>query len=453
MEDEKKLLDLCQYIVNKAQDLGADAVEAHAQSYTELESGVELAQISSVNQQVAVQIAIRVFIGKKMGNAFTNIPTHEAVDEAISLAINAANVTTEDEDWVALPSPQEYPKIQGLWFDDVVKQEPGVIIAATGELITKCSAAEEGLVVAGGGSGVTYGTAAYANSNGISHSEKATLSYIVAVAVAQTEAGMTPSVISYDLQRNLDVNLEKTVSKIAEQIRLCKNVVKGKTGKHTVVFHPQAYSQLLNHTLMEGVKGNNVARGKSKIADKIGDAIASEHFSLLDDGLYVGGANTSIADHEGVPRQRTPIIEKGVLKTFLWDTYWANKMGVQSTGNAKRNMRQGLVEIGFTNLVVEPGTREIEEIISDIDYGYYIQSVQGAHSANPESGDFSVVGNPAILIEKGKKVGAINGFMVSGNAFDMLKNIVEVAKTPQPLVSWIGPEIICKDIDTIAADE
>ncbi|MHA2076000.1 MAG: TldD/PmbA family protein [Candidatus Thorarchaeota archaeon] len=453
MEDEKKLLDLCQLIVKHAQELGADAVEAHAQSHTELESDVELAQISSVNQQVAVQIAARVFIGKKMGNAFTNIATKEAVREAVEMAINAAKATTDDEDWVSLPSPQDYPDIQGLWFDDVVKQEPGIIVASTGELISKASAAEEGLIVVGGSSGVTYGSAAYANSNGIEHSEKATVSYIVVVAVAKTEAGMTPSVFSYDIRRDLDVDLEKTVSKIADQIRLCKNVVKGKTGKHTVVFHPQAYAQLLNYTLMEGVKGDNVARGKSKIADKIGDTIASKRFSLLDDGLYAGGANTSIADHEGVPRQRTPIVEKGVLKTFLWDTYWANKMGVKSTGNAKRNMRQGLVEIGFTNLVIEPGTREIDDIISEIDHGYYIQSVQGAHSANPESGDFSVVGNPAILIEKGKMIGAINGLMVSGNAFDMLKSIIEVAKTPHALVSWIGPEIICKNIDIIAAEE
>jgi len=453
MESEKELLDLCQYIVKLAQDSGADAVEAHAQSHTELETDVKLAQINSVNQQIAAQIAIRVFIGKKMGSAFTNIASREAAQEAVELALKAAKVTTEDVDWISLPSPKQYPQIEGLWHEAVVKQDPGVIVSATGELISKASAAEEGLIVAGGGSGVTYGTAAYANSNGIVHSEKATVSYIVIVAVAQTEAGMTPGVFTYDLRRDLNVDLEKTVSSIANQIRLCKTVVKGKTGKHTVVFHPQAYAQLLNYTLMEGVKGDNVARGKSKIADKIGDTIASEHFSLLDDGLYAGGANTSIADHEGVPRQRTPIVDKGVLRTFLWDTYWANKMGVQSTGNAKRNMRQGLVEIGFTNLVVDPGTREIEEINSEIDHGYYIQSVQGAHSANPESGDFSVVGNPAFLIENGKMVGAINGLMVSGNAFDMLKNIVEIAKTPHALISWIGPEIICKDIDVIAAEE
>jgi PmbA protein len=292
MESEKKLLDLCQFIVKHAQELGADAVEAHAQFHTELESDIELAQISSVNQQVAAQIAARVFIGKKMGSAFTNITTREAAREAVELAMKAAKVTTEDEDWASLPSPQEYPDVPGLWYEEVIKQDPGVIVSLTGELITKASAAEAGLIVAGGSSGVTYGTAAYANSNGIAHSEKATVSYIVAVAVAQTEVGMTPMVFSYDIQRSLDVDLEKTVTKIAEQIRLCKKVVKGKTGKNTVVFHPQAYSQLLNFTLMQGVKGDNVARGKSKIADKIGDTIASENFSLLDHGLYAGGANT-----------------------------------------------------------------------------------------------------------------------------------------------------------------
>ncbi|MHA2153604.1 MAG: PmbA/TldA family metallopeptidase [Candidatus Thorarchaeota archaeon] len=115
MESEKKLLDLCQFIVEYAKESGANDVEAHAQSHTELESDIELAQISSVNQQVAVEIAIRVFIGKKMGNAFTNIPTREAVKQAVDLAMNAARVTTEDEDWVSLPSAEEYPTIDGLW--------------------------------------------------------------------------------------------------------------------------------------------------------------------------------------------------------------------------------------------------------------------------------------------------------------------------------------------------
>jgi PmbA protein len=127
-------------------------------------------------------------------------------------------------------------------------------------------------------------------------------------------------------------------------------------------------------------------------------------------------------------------------------------MGVQSTGNANRNMRSGVVEIRHTNLVVEPGSRDIEKILSEIDYGIYIQSVQGAHSSNPESGDYSVVGNPAFLIENGKLVGAIHGLMISGNIFTTLENVVEIAKKPHKLQGWIAPEIVVSDLDVIARE-
>jgi PmbA protein len=452
MNNEKELLDLCKFIVSHAKVLGADDVEVQAKIQTELESSIELAQISSVNQQTGAQISIRVIIGTKIGGAFTNIATMDAAKEAVQFAFNAAQATTEDPDWISLPTPESYSSLDGLWCDEVVNTKPDAIVESTGELIQKASAAEEGLILIGGATAVAYAYEAYANSKGIEHAEKGTVAVIVGAAAAQTETGMTPMTLAYDIRRNLDLNLDQTVEELADRIRLCKTVVKGKTGKHTVVFHPQAYSAFLNYTLIRSIRGDNVVRGKSMIADKLGDLIASEKFSLNDDGLYPGGTNTAIADDEGVPRRKTPIIENGVLRSFLWDTYWANKSGVKSTGNAKRNLRQGLVEISPTSLVVEPGIGKIDKIISEIDHGYYIQSVQGAHSANPESGDFSVVGNPAYLIENGKMVGAINGLMISANVFGLLENVVEIAKTPHYLQTWIGPEIVCKDIDIIAKE-
>jgi PmbA protein len=452
MTTEKELLDLCKYAVDAAKAAGATDVEAHAQAESNLESEIELAEIAIVNQSVSTGIAIRVFMGKKMGCAFTNIATKDALDEAVELAVNAAKATTEDPDFVSLSTPGSYPDLDSHWSEDVVKRDPGEVVAATGGLIEKASAAEEGLMVIGGGSAAAWQVSAYANSNGVSHSERGTASWIVGVAVAQIEGGMTPMTYAYDIRRDLDVDVDKTVNQIARTIRLCKHTAEGKTGKHTVILHPFALSQLMQYTLMQAVRGDNVARGKSKIADKIGEQIASEIFTLVDDGANPKGLNASEADDEGVPRRRTPIIEKGVLRSFLWDTYWANKMGVKSTGNAGRDMRQGLLEIRPTNLVVEPGKREIDDIISEIDHGYYIENVQGAHSSNPESGDFSIVGNPAFLVEKGELVGAVHGLMISGNIFDVLKNVVEVAKTPIILTNWIAPEIVAKDVDVIARE-
>lgn len=452
MTKERELLELCNYAVSTGTKAGATAIETLAQSQNELETNIELSEINSVNQKTGTDIAIRLFMGKRMGSAFTNIPTKQSVKEAVELAMAAARVTTEDEDWVSFPHPQNYPTIEGLWHDDVVKTNPSEIVALTGKLISAASASEPGLVIIGGGSGAVSFTSAYANSNGVKCAESGTVAYLVEAALAQIESGATPMVIKYDVRRDLSLDIESTVKKVAELVRTCKTKAKGKTGRYPVIFHPGAYSQLLSYTLMEGVRGDNVARGKSKIADKIGDVIASELFTLADDGLIPEGAATSIADDEGVPRQRTPLIERGILRSFLWDTYWANKMGVKSTGNAKRNMRQGLVEINKTTLVIEPGTRDIEEIIAGIDYGYYVLDVQGAHSSNPESGDFSIVGNPAFLIDNGKLVGAIDGLMVSGNMFDFLKNIVEIAKNPIRLLAWIGPELVVKDLDITAKE-
>jgi len=452
MVTETQLLELCQYIVAVGKDAGATGIEALAKYENQIDTDIELSQISSVNQKISTGIAIRLFIDKRMGSAFTNIPSKESVKEAVDLAVAAAKVTTEDPEWADFPHPQEYASIDGLWHKTVVDANPSEIVAATGTLIAKGTQSEPGIIIAGGGSGTFSGVSAYANSNGVAISEKGTGSLIVEIAIARTDTSTTPMVIAYDVKRGLDVDIDGTVNKVADQIRLLKIPAKGQTGKYKVILHPQAYSQLFTFTLLQGARGDNVARGKSMIADKIGDTIASEIFTLVDDGLNPASSATSIADDEGVPRQRTPIIENGVLRSFLWDTYWANKMDLKSTGNATRNMRQGLVEIKPTTLVVEPGTREIDEIISEIDHGYYIHSTQGAHSSNPESGDFSVVGNPAILIRDGKMVGGVDGLMISGNIFSVLKNVVEIAKTAIPLFSWIGPEIVVKDVDVIAKD-
>ncbi|MHA1881975.1 MAG: TldD/PmbA family protein [Candidatus Thorarchaeota archaeon] len=452
MVTENELLDLCKYIVESGLDNGADAIEASAVDESNMDSEVEMGQIKSVNKTAGAQIAIRLYIGKKMGCAFTNIPTKDAVGEALKLAIAAAKATTEDPDWTGFPKPAKYPVVDGLWNEDVVNISSDDAIKQVLELVSSAAQAEEGLIPAGAGTGVVHVVSAYANSSGVLHSEKASLAFSYLVAVAPIENGMTPMTFGFDIKHGTDLDNNRIVNDVAKVIRLCKISAKGKSGKHKVIMHPTAYSQLFNFTLMQSVRGDNVARGKSKIGDKLGEKIASELITIVDDGTDIRGINASIADDEGVPRRRTPIIEEGILFSFLWDSYWSNKMGVKSTGNAKRNRRQGLVEIGTSTIVVDPGTRSLDEILSGIDHGYYIHNVQGAHSSNPESGDFSIVGNPAILIEDGKMVGAIDGLMLSGNVYDLLKNVEEVGKDQYILQGAIGPDIVFNDVDIITKE-
>jgi len=450
MISEKELLEVCKHLVEEGKKLGADHIEVQAQDSTDLESVIEMGQVSTVNQTAGVGIAIRVFIGKRTGSAFTNMTSKDETKEALELALAAARATTDDENIQQLPKPAQYVNIQGLWDEEILAAEASKVAEVSAELVAKSTSSEPGIIPGFGGTGSTVFSGAYANSNGVEHSEKGSVAYTYLACVAPIENGMTPMVFAFDVRRDPNLDVAKVVDEVVETIRIVKKTAQGKTGKFTIVMHPSAYGQILQYTLFESVRGDNVARGKSKIGDKLGETIASELITIVDDGTDTRGLNASIADDEGIPRQRTPIIEKGVLRSFIWDNYWAQRMGVQSTGNAKRNKRQGLVEISTSNIVVEPGNREVEEIISEIDYGFYIRGVQGAHSSNPESGDFSIVGNPAILIENGKMVGAVHGLMVSGNAFDLLKQVVEVAKTPLNMQTVIAPEIVFKDVDIIA---
>ena len=447
--NQNKLLELCRYTVSKAESMGIPVLEVQAKSTSQVQSDVELAQISSVSNLQSDQLAIRIYLDKKMGCSFTNILTENASEKALKMALSSAKATTADEDWISLSTPQQYPEVKDLWDEAAATCNPTTIVELTSDILGKASEAEAGMIPVYGGSSSIVGYNAYANSNGVYHAERGTAGFIMMAAIAQTSAGVTPMISSYDISRGIDFKIDETIRDLAENVRICKNVVEGKSGKQTVVMHPFAYGQIFTYTLLQSIRGDNVARGKSMIADRLGDKVASEKISLYDDGLYKGAFNTSIADDEGVPHQKTPIIEDGILQSFIWDTYWANKMGVESTGNASRSARQGLMDISPTTITVKPGKKEFRDIISDIDYGFYIRNVQGAHSSNPESGDFSIVGNPAVLVENGEMVGAINGLMLSGNVFELLNQVDQIAKTPYMFDDMVAPEISFSDVNVI----
>ncbi len=449
---ENNLHDLCKFGIDRGLAGGATQIEIQAHQIAELESTVELGQVSGVKMKRGTEFAVRLFIGKKMGSAFTNIPSKEAIGEAVDLALSAAKIATEDSDFVSLSTPGDYPQLNGLWNEEAANAEAERVVKDLVSIVSTASSEEPGLIPALAMVGTIISTGVYMNNNGVDVSEQGTIGYILLGAVAQTESGTTPLVFSYDIRRDIEFDKRAVIDEVLKYLRLCKNPVEGTGGVLPIIMHPSAYGNIFRFTLIQSIRGDNVARGKSKIGDKIGEAIASDKISVYDDGTHPRGIASSISDDEGVPRQKTPIIEKGVLKSFIWDTYWANKMGVTSTGNARRDMRQGLIEISPTTVVVEPGERDVEQMISDIDYGYYVQGVQGAHSSNPESGDFSIVANPAILIKDGKMVGQVHGLMISGNVFDLLKQVTEVAKKPHYLQDLIGPEIAFKDVDVVARE-
>ncbi|MBM2837407.1 MAG: putative zinc protease PmbA [Deltaproteobacteria bacterium] len=167
---------------------------------------------------------------------------------------------------------------------------------------------------------------------------------------------------------------------------------------------------------------DSVQKGKSLFAGKIGVSVGSAILNVFDDGIYPGGVGTAPVDGEGVPRQRTPLIQSGVLKGYLYDTYTATKDRVKSTGNAVRPGIKAPPSCGLTNLYIEKGSLSMDALLSKAGTGLFVTEVMGMHTANPVSGDFSV-GASGIWIENGKKAYPVKGVAIAGNIIDILKSV------------------------------
>jgi len=171
--------------------------------------------------------------------------------------------------------------------------------------------------------------------------------------------------------------------------------------------------------------------------------------TIWDDGLYPGGLRTWAFDGEGVAQQKTLLIEKGILRNFLYDNYSAKKEGKESTGNASRAGYLSTPNIEPTNFQFASGTITPNELLAEVNDGLIIYYLQGAHSSNPISGEFSVVATPAWKIKKGEIIHSTRGVMLAGNIFEVLKNTSAIANNERKIGQLISPWILVDNVRVI----
>jgi PmbA protein len=194
---------------------------------------------------------------------------------------------------------------------------------------------------------------------------------------------------------------------------------KVKTARVPVVFDPFMAAAFIG-SLSGAVAGDQVHKKASFLADKLGERIAPESVTLVDDGLLPRGLGTSPFDGEGVACRRTAIVERGVLRSYLYDCATARKARWHSTGNAARSYAN-LPSIGLNNLYLERGERTPEQILSTVRSGLYVTAVLG-RGADPVTGDYSVGAN-GLWIENGELAFPVQEVTVAGNVLEMLRAI------------------------------
>jgi len=264
-----------------------------------------------------------------------------------------------------------------------------------------------------------------ANSHGFVGEYQRSYCSVAAVPIAQSEDGAMQRDYWYSVARSLSrLESPEKIGRIAADRTLRRlGARKVKTAHVPIVLDPLVSRSLLDH-IFEGVNGDSVYRGASFLAGKLGQKIAGENVTVIDDGTIPGGFGTSPFDSEGIPTRRTVVIDRGVLKSYLLNTYTAKKLGLATTGNASRGVT-GNPGIDCGNFFLKPGTRSPQDLIKDVGEGLYVTDFLG-FGVNLVTGDFSR-GASGIWISGGELAYPVEEITVAGNLKDMLLNVAEIA--------------------------
>ena len=448
--EKDQMLHLAENAVNIALKKGAAEAEAYVYEGQATNVGIERGQITKSNRIIDRGLGIRASVNKAVGFAYTNIieePT--AIENTILRALGAARASKPDQDWKGLPEKKPYAAVEKIYdrkifelrAEDLVNIASGMLDAAVG--------VNKRVFPIEGGAGAAYLSSAIANSNGVAGFDRGTIIECSLAVVAKEGKMVTPVCFEFNAERGYNVDPEwvgKEAACLAVSALKTKRI---KTETTKLILTQFALQSLLYFTLINAVKADNVQRNQSPFQGRIGEKVASETVTICDDGLFQGGLRTWAFDGEGVPHQKTTLVEKGVLRNFLYDNYAAKKEDKESTGNASRAGYLSTPNIEATNFHIKSGNKTADELLSEVDDGLIIYYLQGAHSSNPVSGEFSVVATPAWKIRKGEIAHSTRGVMLAGNIFEVLKNISVIANNERKIGQLVSPWILVENVKVI----
>ncbi|RLF76947.1 TldD/PmbA family protein, partial [Thermococci archaeon] len=185
---------------------------------------------------------------------------------------------------------------------------------------------------------------------------------------------------------------------------------------------------------ISSLRGDNLYHKRSKFTT-VGESVATEPFTLIDDATLEGKIASYSFDGEGNPGQRTVLVENGILKNFLLDETYARLLGMESTGNAVRDFRTS-PHIGTSNIIVDGKRENLEDF-----EGVVIKKVFGEHTANPISGDFSLTVELGYIV-KNEELIPFKDSMLVGNVFEFMNSIRAVGRKEEEIGAFISPRIL-----------
>jgi PmbA protein len=436
------LLSLAEETVAKALAAGATDAECTVKAGEEFSVNVRMREIEQLKEAGSQAMGLRVFVGQRNGSATTSDLTREGVARMIRAALDNAAVTTDDP-LAGLPAAEEFGAHEGdlkLYSDDI----PALTAAWK---IEQAIAAEQSAIEADprirnseGGSFDSYLSERYfANSRGFRGGYRTSSVALSAVPVAEAD-GKKERDYAYSIARS--AGRMKDAASVGREAaaRTVRRLGARKvaTQKAPVLFESRVARSLLGH-IFEAVSGDSVYRKASFLLDKLGDKIASDKLTVVDDPTIPGLFGSWPFDDEGLPARRNVVIERGVLKTYLHNSYTARKCGAVSTGNAGRGLA-GNPWVEHGNFFAEAGERTPEQLIAQMGKGLLVTELMG-QGVNVVNGDYSR-GVAGLWIENGEIAYPVSEITIAGNLRDMLQGIEAVGADLEFQGSTASPAVL-----------
>jgi PmbA protein len=448
--EKDQMLHLAENTVKIALKKGAAEAEAYVYEGQTTKVGIERGQITKSNKIIDRGLGVRVAVNRAVGFAYTNIIEDQtAVEGTILRALSAARASKPDQDWNGLPEKKPYATAAKTYDRKIRKLRSEGLVDIASSMLDAAVSVNKRVFPIEGGAGAAYLSNAIANSNGVAGFDRGTIMECSLAVVAKEGNTVTPVCFEFNAERAYNVDpawVGKEAARLAVAALKTKRI---KTETTKLILTQFALQELLYFTLINAVKADSVQRNQSLFKGRIGEKVASENVTIYDDGLFPGGLRTWAFDGEGTPQQKTRLVEKGVLRNFLYDNYAAKKEGKESTGNASRAGYLSTPSIEATNFHITPGNKTPDQLMSEVDDGLIIYYLQGAHSSNPVSGEFSVVATPAWKIRKGEMAHATRGVMLAGNIFEVLKNVSVMANNERQMGQLVAPWILVENVRVI----
>jgi len=423
--------------LSHARQVGAAAADAMLVESDGVEARVRDREIDFVSQARQRTLGIRAFVGDAKGLRSALTSTSDlalaAVTRMVEEAVALARATAADPA-AGLPEGGFAAEIPDLELFDPADRAVGV--EARIDCARRAEAAARALdsrITNSEGSQVSshFHRVVYGNSAGFLGGYESASHSLFCEPIARANGAM---------QRDYWMTLHRRIGGLEDPAAVGRQAAERalrrlgarrvSTCEVPVIFDPLTARSLLSH-LFSCVSGYAVYRQTSFLAGRIGEAIASEHVTVVDDGRRPGGLGSRPFDGEGQPTRRNLLVERGRLRGYLLDTYSGRKLGLASTGNASRGASSA-PSVGPTNLSLESGTQSLEEIVATTPRGLLVTELIG-QGFNPVTGDYSR-GAAGLWIEGGEIAHPVEEVTIAGNLGQMLRALDAVGSD----LLWLG---------------